>query len=922
MGTHTPFSAMQTSSGAAAWHAELAEVVVTFCEDGEGGGRFSCGRGEPAGGAERSSPQGFAITVRLGGAASSSAAAPGAPEEVLLAFLRYDRSQRRVFLTNPSVYQPIFMNGVRVLSLGEVALPSGCVVEVYPTCAGVPEARLQPSAASPVLARPGACVVAAACWYSVSERCLRVGDVTNAEEGIPAASEAAARAEEERPPRSFSFPQPLCSSGPCVSVPDPHCCADTADVVPDPPARGDSSSRLRRTARRSATQQPPSLNGPLLAGAHDQQRLSNRTPSPAWELAGASSFSSEMRGPTTEAAAAAAAAAQQQEPEQRRAPPSMSSSRSDLSRCFAPLSIRFPSLIGLPGTGAEENAATATTTPTALSFSLSCPSTAGREVAISCVARCVSSGHVEMGCMIPKPLSEASPSSWATTATAALRLLPHRRFSSLVSDTILSPNSAPVVKAAAALEWPTSPVPVNAPAPHASAAASHTLAMLSAHYDSRHQRLRPFSPAERRILFTLSVTAIEECRGRLRHTAAVVRLTSPLFCCGEVNGSFALLWGAVLQRLCPFGCLSLLATPLLFLGNYTGHGGAEGCTEESVHVLLALTALCVAAPVAVHMLRGRNECFAGPHGASLRAQCMAFFGAAKGRSFFALVRGALTALPLAAIVDEKLFASHGGVPSVPVAVSSHATDEKGFSGSSATVAAAPVACLFDHVLAGFLPPGCFHFGSLTARHHPEDGDEPTEAACRCLTRELVFGRASAASSGLQHPGEDEGDEALRAFLHRYGFSVALRGSGGGDAGIRVSHRGRLVSMSASPLPGGPCGCCIVTPHPHRVQLLCWRTESLRPREQNTSSPSCANGFPVSGGPPSAQAALRRAPLAAASHAPHYVMGVPMPLGRGKYLDLDPDTVLTPSAELPSVRHLRSHVTSIRTVNEVGEVEYG
>jgi len=107
-----------------------------------------------------------------------------------------------------------------------------------------------------------------------------------------------------------------------------------------------------------------------------------------------------------------------------------------------------------------------------------------------------------------------------------------------------------------------------------------------------------------------------------------------------------------------YGKEALLTDRLLFLGDFVDRGFA------SLEVVLYVLALKAIKPATVHLLRGNHELPIINQGYGFLTQCQRLFGGEAGREVWAHVNRVFDFMPLAAILDEKIFCAHGGFPRV------------------------------------------------------------------------------------------------------------------------------------------------------------------------------------------------------------------------------------------------------------------
>nr|CCC95098.1 putative protein phosphotase [Trypanosoma congolense IL3000] len=148
---------------------------------------------------------------------------------------------------------------------------------------------------------------------------------------------------------------------------------------------------------------------------------------------------------------------------------------------------------------------------------------------------------------------------------------------------------------------------------------------------------------------------------KMKAKPLTLRLTSPILCCGDIHGSFTDL-KQIFDETVMFRHWSLMTTPALFLGDYVDRGPYD---VEVVLFLVAWHALC---PEDVFLLRGNHE-DDNVNGdvelygeTSFLVKCQDFFGEEKGNTFWRRVNDIFSVLPVIAIIDETIFACHGGIP--------------------------------------------------------------------------------------------------------------------------------------------------------------------------------------------------------------------------------------------------------------------
>eukprot|EP01065_Artemidia_motanka_P018604 TRINITY_DN2192_c0_g1_i1.p1 TRINITY_DN2192_c0_g1~~TRINITY_DN2192_c0_g1_i1.p1 ORF type:complete len:526 (+),score=51.21 TRINITY_DN2192_c0_g1_i1:99-1676(+) len=162
-------------------------------------------------------------------------------------------------------------------------------------------------------------------------------------------------------------------------------------------------------------------------------------------------------------------------------------------------------------------------------------------------------------------------------------------------------------------------------------------------------------------LFRHGTALLERLHSLLADEPALVDVESDAWVFGDVHGNYRDL-NFFLAELVPFD-ITLCCDRLVFLGDYVDRG------NYSVECVLRLFALKVAAPETVVLLRGNHEdpavCGALMYGdQSFLGQCKQHFGESDGLSFFSLACACFARLPVAAVIDKRIFCSHGGFPRV------------------------------------------------------------------------------------------------------------------------------------------------------------------------------------------------------------------------------------------------------------------
>eukprot|EP00756_Hemistasia_phaeocysticola_P066391 Hpha_TRINITY_DN9203_c0_g1::TRINITY_DN9203_c0_g1_i1::g.28579::m.28579 len=166
---------------------------------------------------------------------------------------------------------------------------------------------------------------------------------------------------------------------------------------------------------------------------------------------------------------------------------------------------------------------------------------------------------------------------------------------------------------------------------------------------------------DRLMMFESGMAVLRDAQRLMQGEPVLVDVASDAYVFGDVHGNYRDL-DFFLTELVPFD-VRLLPYRLVFLGDYVDRG------EYSVHCLLRLLALKVSAPESIVMLRGNHEdpAVCGRHmygDFSFAKQCLDLFGAQRGEEFYQQACDCFSRLPIAAVIDDRIFCSHGGFPRV------------------------------------------------------------------------------------------------------------------------------------------------------------------------------------------------------------------------------------------------------------------
>ncbi|KAJ0182165.1 hypothetical protein K1T71_002887 [Dendrolimus kikuchii] len=162
------------------------------------------------------------------------------------------------------------------------------------------------------------------------------------------------------------------------------------------------------------------------------------------------------------------------------------------------------------------------------------------------------------------------------------------------------------------------------------------------------------SRAEEAALGVLLLKLADAVRQICFNEPRLLRLASPVYAIGDLHGNLSALL-AMEAALWPSGS-ALAPARLLFLGDYVDRG-AHG-TELMAYLLAAK----LQRPTGVFLVRGNHETRDIQKMFSFYNECVAKYGEAEGSRIWNAINSVFDVLPLAAVVDDKVFCCHGGIP--------------------------------------------------------------------------------------------------------------------------------------------------------------------------------------------------------------------------------------------------------------------
>jgi len=160
-----------------------------------------------------------------------------------------------------------------------------------------------------------------------------------------------------------------------------------------------------------------------------------------------------------------------------------------------------------------------------------------------------------------------------------------------------------------------------------------------------------------RLLFTVA----DECMKIMAKEPTLLRLEPPVYVIGDLHGNYKD-FAYFAQAFGLWTSAEFVPARFLFLGDYIDRG------LHSIETLAFVLALKVRYPDKVFLLRGNHEC-AEINGdeelymsGSFKSQCKLTYGMRDGEELWNAFNRCFDQMPLAAVIDDKVFCVHAGIP--------------------------------------------------------------------------------------------------------------------------------------------------------------------------------------------------------------------------------------------------------------------
>ncbi|CAF4787543.1 unnamed protein product [Pieris macdunnoughi] len=162
------------------------------------------------------------------------------------------------------------------------------------------------------------------------------------------------------------------------------------------------------------------------------------------------------------------------------------------------------------------------------------------------------------------------------------------------------------------------------------------------------------NPDEEASLGSMLLKLAEAVRSICSFEPRLLKLSSPVYAIGDLHGNLPALL-AMESALWPLGP-SMVPARLLFLGDFVDRGA------YGTELLAYLFAAKLQRPTGVYLIRGNHEARDIQKMFSFHTECLTKYGEVDGGRIWSAINQVFDVLPLAAVIDGKVFCCHGGIP--------------------------------------------------------------------------------------------------------------------------------------------------------------------------------------------------------------------------------------------------------------------
>jgi len=259
----------------------------------------------------------------------------------------------------------------------------------------------------------------------------------------------------------------------------------------------------------------------------------------------------------------------------------------------------------------------------------------------------------------------------------------------------------------------------------------------------------------------------EDVKAILRNEERLLEISAPCYIMGDLHGNYEDLSG--FEKLLWRSGIILTPAKFLFLGDYVDRG------EFGIECIAHLFAQKVLAPQKIFMIRGNHEHRDVQEHFTFQNECIARFGKVLGRNMWMEINHVFDCMPLAAVVDGRIFCTHGGIP-----------EERKYEKLGFRKALNEIPCPL---------PDPEHQSPLA--WDLMWADPAREADLTEETKSMLF---------LDNPRRKTSclftEKALKDFLKKTGFQYVIRAHECQQAGFKIQHDCLLTVFSSSAYCGG------------------------------------------------------------------------------------------------------------------------
>jgi len=300
----------------------------------------------------------------------------------------------------------------------------------------------------------------------------------------------------------------------------------------------------------------------------------------------------------------------------------------------------------------------------------------------------------------------------------------------------------------------------------------------------------------------LLLSVADECMKIMSKEPTLLRLDPPVYVIGDLHGNYKD-FAYFAQAFGLWTSAEFVPARFLFLGDYVDRG------LHSIETLAFVLSLKVRYPDKIFLLRGNHECseINGDEelymSGSFKSQCKLTYGMRDGEELWNAFNRCFDMMPLAAVIDEKVFCVHAGIPRY--------------------IARNPDCNILDTIASIPRPPS--------------------------ITDDLVFDLIWADPATLQEerfigmdgfpPGFGRntrgpatcvfGKEAVKKFCENSGCSHMIRAHQSPKLGVDISKNAAILTVfSSSHYCGGFNRAASVLVHDHRLDIILSNPESSEP----------------------------------------------------------------------------------------------